>query len=148
MSRQINCNLLEADVEYIAHQCNATGNRSLGLASSIFKMYPNANIYSGKHKVENRENGSIIVRPVKDKKIINMICQLNPGKPSKNDSKEDRLGWLTKCLTEIIKYNPSSVAFPYHMGCGLAGGDWENVLKIIDDFANCYPEIDVIICKI
>ena len=136
------------DVDTIVHQCNATSKRSLGLASSIFKKYPSANIYSGKYKEENREVGTIIERAVKDKKIINLICQKNPGKPSKGDTSEDRLRWLTECLKLVVKCKPSSIAFPYHMGCGLAGGNWNEVLKIIEDFALCYPEISVYICKL
>lgn len=42
-----------------------------------------------------------------------------------------------KCVSAIKlyaeKYN-YSVGFPYKIGCGLAGGDWEIVLKIIKKY--------------
>jgi len=151
----INCDILEVDASYIAHQCNATSNRSFGLSSAIFKKYPRANIYSGKYKEVDRELGSIIVR----ENIINMIAQTNPGKPKGDDSKENRLTAFEKCLAKIgekISLAEStekgeenfSVAFPYGIGCGLAGGDWSEYLQRLKDFANLYPNIDVILCKL
>ena len=70
--------LLNATEEFIVQQVNATGNRNMGLASSIAKKFPLSNIYSGKHKVDSRIPGTIIIRD----KIINIVGQINPGKPS------------------------------------------------------------------
>ena len=140
--------ILEVKVDYIAHQCNATNNRSFGLSSAIFKKFPKANIYSGKHKEENRELGTIIARD----NIINMIAQTNPGKPKGEDSKVARLKAFEKCLTQIAELKQSeesfSVAFPYGIGCGLAGGDWKEYEKMLRDFANLFPRIEVIVCKL
>jgi len=37
-----------------------------------------------------------------------------------------RLQWFKQCLAEIEKVirDTDVVAFPYNIGCGLAGGDW------------------------
>ena len=32
-------------------------------------------------------------------------------------------------------HNNFKIGFPYKIGCGLAGGDWNNYLKMIDDFS-------------
>jgi len=143
----INCDLLEVEADYLAHQCNATGNRSLGLSSVIFKKWPSANVYSGKNKVMDRKIGTLIVR----ENIINMIAQIKPGKPNKtHDSKEERKKAFEKCLEEIgkLEYGEFSVAFPFGIGCGLAGGNWKEYEQILKDFAQLYPNVIIIVCKL
>ena len=41
-----------------------------------------SNLYSGKYKVSPRIPGTIIIRD----KVINIVGQINPGKPSGKDS--------------------------------------------------------------
>lgn len=140
--RIIKGNLLDFTIDkdcYIVQQCNATGNRSLGLSSVINKKFKNANIYSGKLAVKDRKLGTVIVRD----NIINIIAQYNPGKPSKGDTREDRLKYFTECLNEIVRLNPKEIAMPYGIGCGLAGGIWEDYMKEIEGFASCYPDITI-----
>ena len=88
-----------AENEYIAHQCNATHNRSFGLSSALFKKYPKANIYSGKNKVERRDVGDIILRD----NIINIIGQKHQGKQSADDTNDMRLKWFNSALSKIEK---------------------------------------------
>ena len=41
---------------------------------------------------------------------------------------------LAKALTRVAQMFPdSTIRLPYHMGCGLAGGDWDTVSKISQD---------------
>ena len=87
---------------------------------------------------------------VNSENIINMIAQTNPGKPKGEDSKISRLKAFEKCLTQIAELHSEesfSVAFPYGIGCGLAGGDWKEYEKMLRDFANLFPHIEVIVCK-
>jgi len=121
------------DNEYIAHQCNASHNRAYGLASSIFKKYPKANIYSGKNKTNNRELGDIIIRD----KIINIIGQKHQGKPSSDDTSNMRLNYFKSSLEKISKIEGiKRVYLPYKIGCGLAGGNWDEYLKAIKEWSN------------
>ena len=50
-----------------------------------------------------------------------------------HESRDMRLAWFEKCLLELSQYikilNIDSVAFPYGIGCGLAGGDYYRVLE-------------------
>ena len=122
-----------AENEYIAHQCNATHNRSFGLSSALFKKYPKANIYSGKNKVEKRVVGDIIVRD----NIINIIGQKHQGKQSSDDdTNDDRLKWFNSALSKIEKIpNIKRVYLPYRIGCGLAGGNWDDYLKCLIEWS-------------
>ena len=44
--------------------------------------------------------------------------------------------------------NCNSIAFPYLIGCGLAGGNWENFLHYIEEFANRNPKLTIYIVKL
>ena len=146
----LNCDLLDSNADYIAHQCNATGNRSAGLAAALFKKWPKANIYSGKYKQENRTLGEIISRKVDNTTILNMIIQKDTGKPKPGDSMRQRLEYFETCLSKIIEIHstPFTIAFPYGIGCGLAGGIWSEYEKILKQFASNHPSVSVIICKL
>ena len=103
----IECNLLDADVQYIAHQCNCCSQG----AKAIFDKYPDA-AYPNQMK---RNPGAISVH---DDRIINCYAQ-----------------W---------------VAFPYKIGCGLAGGNWDvdyyPLLERFDSYCQSVG-IEVILCK-
>lgn len=157
MIQTINKSLLEADTKYIAHQCNCVTSHSAGIAKAIFDKYPWANTYKnrrikndscrkGMYNYNNKvvgqsDQGTIdILGNGKDLRyVINMYIQRKPGKPdgySTLDQNKDRLAWLKTCLNKVSKIeNIESVAFPEGMGCRLAGGDWQSVLPILEEFA-------------
>jgi hypothetical protein len=135
--------LLDATEDYIIQQVNATGNRNMGLASSISKRYPTSNLYSGKFKVSPRVPGTIIIRD----KVINIVGQINPGKPSGNDSVENRIHFFKNALNSIPR-GIKSIAFPMGIGCGLAGGSWNTYFKLIQEFKSKRPEIKIAIYNI
>jgi hypothetical protein len=140
------------DAEFIAHQCNATGNRSYGLASSLFKTYPYANIYSGKNKIVDRVPGNIYTRSYPGKPtIINMIAQVNPGKPNdkKDDNEDYRAELFGECLERITTEHPNikTIAIPYGIGCGLAGGNWKLYCNLISNWSGIRHNITVYIVK-
>lgn len=139
----IKCNLLDADAQYIAHQCNCCSQGSAGLAKKIFDCYPDASY----PKQRSRVPGTISVHG----KVINCYAQWVPGRPVENDTAEMRLEWLKKCLWRTTKIpGIHSVAFPHRIGCGLAGGDWESdyepLLNRFDSYCQSVG-IEVILCK-
>jgi O-acetyl-ADP-ribose deacetylase (regulator of RNase III) len=135
--------ILNATEHYIVQQVNATGNRNMGLASSIAKKYPLSNIYSGIHKVEPRIPGTILIRD----KVINIVGQINPGKPSKDDSATNRITFFKNALDNIPK-DLVSIAFPMGIGCGLAGGNWNVYLDLIKQFKINNPTTKVVLYKL
>ena len=130
---------------FIAHQTNCISTFALGLAKNIFDIFPWSNIY---HSHTIRIPGKIIVcGNGKDQRfIVNMMGQKYPGK---SDSKEQKLIWFRQCLNEISLFTRTfknvSIAFPYKIGCGMAGGQWSDYLSILELFANTHPNICVVI---
>ena len=142
--------LCEMKVQYIAQQCNATHNKNFGLSSVLSKKFPHANIYSGKLAVKERKPGTIIVRGDEYKqKVIAMIAQINQGKPTPKETKTMREEFFRKCLEEIgLIEGIKEIAFPYGIGCGLAGGEWNKYFKMISEFSEKFPEINVKIVRL
>ena len=135
--------LLDSKEEYIVQQVNASGNKNMGLASLISKKYPTSNLYSGKYSVSSRVPGTIIIRD----KVINIVGQINPGKPFGNDSQINRVNFFKNALKSFPK-NIKSVAFPMGIGCGLARGDWNIYLQLIKEYKRENPNTTVVIYKL
>jgi O-acetyl-ADP-ribose deacetylase (regulator of RNase III) len=138
----INGNLLDSDCQYIAHQCNCYSRRGAGLASAIFKAFPWADVYSSRSERGNDASlfGSITFHgdPKRGQRhVINIYGQLKPGKPSPgSDSAASRLEAFSKALDQIAEApGLKSIGFPYGIGCGLAGGDWNEYESLLKDFA-------------
>lgn len=153
MSRvtRINGDLLETDVQYIAHQCNCRSRNVAGLAKAIFSKFPWADI-TGKTR-EVKKFGTIDIRGNGEDKryVINMFAQVYPGPITRKSSLEDenkrKLAFL-RCLKQISEIpDLESIAFPYGIGCGLAGGDWEFYSRAIDAFSVSVPDVDVYVLR-
>ncbi len=123
-------------------QCNCVTKKALGLSKAIAEKFPHADFYSRRQHpskpgtVEVRGNG-------KDERwVCALYGQYYPGKPSNRtvngnfvDSAEQREEWFQDGLDKIAKIkNLRSIAFPYHVGCGLAGGDWRHYETMLINF--------------
>jgi O-acetyl-ADP-ribose deacetylase (regulator of RNase III) len=136
-------NIIEfKDAQYIAHQCNCLSRTASGLAENLFKAFPWADIYSERtpdYKPENgKMAGDIVICGDGDvfRYVINMMGQVYPGRPKFPESKLDGYSAREKhfkaCLAKISRIKGlKSIAFPDHIGCGLAGGNWDNYLNMI-----------------
>jgi O-acetyl-ADP-ribose deacetylase (regulator of RNase III) len=141
-TKQIEGDLLESTAQYIVHQTNCVSSGASGIAKTIFDKWPETNIY--KERSDNNywhKPGYIFIK----RHVINAMGQFLPGPPGRysmnsikfNETPDMRQLWFICCLTSISCINGlKSVAFPYKIGCGLAGGDWDWYLKAIDDFAD------------
>jgi O-acetyl-ADP-ribose deacetylase (regulator of RNase III) len=136
--------LLEAEAQYIVHQTNCVSHgKAAGLAAAIFAKYPWADIYAD--RVEYGEPGDISVHSIsvssggqEPHRVINLNGQFFPGKPrylTGFDSAKARLDYFHSALLSIGDLNARSIAFPYKISCGLAGGDWPVYLKMLNDFS-------------
>ena len=67
------------------------------------------------------------------------------GKP---DTLEDRYDYFIECLQKITELNITSIAIPYKIGCGLAGGNWEEYYNALNEWANKNPNIKIVIYKL
>lgn len=132
--------LLEAKEKYIAHQCNCVTNRAAHLAQAVFTRFPYADVYMG--RTEHSKPGTIDIKGdgVSKRFVINMFGQYYPGSPkdpnSALDGKKIREKYFHQCLLRIYHMEDlESIAFPYRVGCGAAGGNWTNYLGTLENFS-------------
>lgn len=145
MIEVIKGNILGAKEKYLAHQCNAITQQAGGLAHYIFRQFPYADIYKDRPRPYRPSGpnfpGHIQIRGdgINNRFIINMIAQYFPGAPQPNgnllDSNKTRESYFFHCLEEISYIeNIESIAFPVFIGCGMAQGNWEAYLAMIESF--------------
>jgi O-acetyl-ADP-ribose deacetylase (regulator of RNase III) len=138
--KEIIGNLLSADEEYVCHQCNCVTRSAGGVAQAIFAKWSYADCYATRWAPD--KPGTIhYVKPSKDYRgVINMFAQYYPGSPQKADDPMDgfqmRKNYFVSCLKEIPKLKPKSLAFPKFVGCCIAGGVWEDYLKMLTKFSD------------
>jgi hypothetical protein len=131
-------NLLDASETFLCHQCNCVTNRAAHLAYSVFKRFPYSNIYVGRQKPD--EPGTIFIdgdgRELRY--VISMLAQYYPGQSNPRnislDGYDSRLRYFRDCL-RLMEDLKGSFAFPFFIGCGAAGGDWNRYLPLIEKFA-------------
>lgn len=144
----------------IVHQCNLTSTRGAGLAYIIHKKFPYSNIYQKRRIVDQSENtgskyGTIVVsEPTDDQPgpvVVSLLSQYEPGGPEEEgpDSPLTRLGAFVlslKYLSEwVTDHTVKKIAFPYLIGCGLAGGNWNLYLGCIGDFDRRHSDLETLI---
>lgn len=150
-----NANLLDATEDFICHQCNCVTTTPYGLSAQIFQKFPYANTYAQRISNPSSRNfarldtqsvpGTIDVTG----KVINIYAQYGPGKPNSfNDTYEQRKTWFKNCLNHIATLKPKSLAFPYNIGCGLAGGVWSEYEAMLTVFARENSETQLVLYKI
>lgn len=124
--------LLKAKEKVIGHQVNCFGIAG-GLAAAIFRKWPYAkNDYEDCTKrlpAKALLGMTFFTGPQKDGHIIaNLFGQYEPGaayNPKKLEQALEQLG-------NFAKAGGYSVALPYKLSCGICGGDWNEVLQIIE----------------
>lgn len=155
--------VIDHHAQYIVHQCNCITEKASGLAEDLFNKFPNANIYkqrNGKHPYWHKPGELYITGDDEDRKVINMTSQFLPGGPGKTfeilpgmvvkETIEMREKLFVQCLKKIAEIEDlQSIAFPWRIGCGIAGGDWSRYRFVIDKFAKKMHTkgIDVFIIK-
>jgi O-acetyl-ADP-ribose deacetylase (regulator of RNase III) len=148
----ISGDILFAKEKYIAHQCNCVSKNAGGVAWAIFDKYPYSNVYA--NRIEPSKMGTIDIRgnDIDQRYIINMFAQYMPGTPIDSTSIFDSANIREKsfyhCLLRIVKIpDLHSIAFPYKIGCGLAGGNWTNYLGNLNNFSEHKQNVRVVIYK-
>lgn len=157
MIKTIECDILKSGADIICHQVNCQGVMGSGLAKQIKDTYPN--VYSDyrelvqeydeseRHMLLGRVQYVEIPSTKARRYIANCFGQNYYGR----DKRYTNYRALRDCFEQIYFTNNSdiqrrNIAIPYCMGCGLAGGDWDVVYKMIKDAFFGY-RWDVLICK-
>lgn len=143
-------NLLDAPVDYICHQVNCQGRMGSGIAKQIKERWP---VVYDQYIAAFKEREEEVVKlsgqwetqidvsetllghlqqiPVSDTQtVINMFAQQWYGYDGKRYTSYDAF-WT--CLGGIRDSVPkgSKIGFPYRIGCGLGGANWQVIETMI-----------------
>ena len=124
--------LLKAKETIIGHQVNCLGGAA-GLAADIFRKWPYAKkdymdlvrripgkvLFGMAHFTGQQKDGHI---------ICNLFGQFDAGA----DYNPQRLEQALEQLGNFARAAEYSVALPYKLSCGICGGNWDEVLGIIE----------------
>lgn len=141
MIKYVTGNLLEAKEDIIGHQVNTIGAMGAGLAKQIRSKYPA--VYEDYRDFCKTNKGKTLLGRVymahlsNGKSIANLFGQMSVGR-NRQQTDYDALRRALSSLRKHTETNSLSVALPYGLGCGLAGGDWEIVSKIIEEVFEDY----------
>ena len=135
---EIQGDIRDTDIQYIAHGVNCQGKMGSGVAKALFTLWPKVRsqyLDFHKHNIHIVINGTEdflgVVQFIDclDKTILNMFTQNYYGYDGKLYLSYEA---LRECFENIMKFDVTELAIP-RIGCGLAGGDWEKVKEIIND---------------
>lgn len=128
-----NGDITKSSFDILCHQVNCQGTMGAGLAKTLRRCYPG--LYQCyKTFCQSREPADLLgqvlyYRTPNGVLIGNLFGQLSYGRGTRQTDYQA----LEKGLRTIEEEQPKhlSLALPYRIGCGLAGGDWLIVLPMI-----------------
>ena len=153
--RLIDGDVLDTDADALMHQTNVTTRHAKHMAGAVFDKWPGADTYSsGRRRTLGTVDVTFVCRsgggpmdlpglvpegPGRTFAILNLNAQKGPGIPRPcmyaGDNKENRLAWFRECLEHIKYNNPvlgfKTIAAPWRIGCGAAGGDWRVYFEVL-----------------
>lgn len=138
---------------YIVQQVNCQNKMGKGLAKALYNKYPK--VKKDYHKFCNNYNSPeellgkvLFVNIDNDTTICNMFSQLKYGN-TKGNTKNRYTDYKVfyNCLEYICKNSPDKIYVPYMIGCGLGGGDWNVIQKILLYLENKYNKEIIIVRK-
>ena len=130
--------LLASNCEVICHQTNCMGAMGGGIARVIRDTYPEA-YYALKQRFER---GAAFVGEVDFvptirngflRCIVNCYGEYDYLPIGAVHTDYEALKVCFKKIKKEFSGRNYTIGFPYKMGCGLAGGDWNIVYKLIED---------------
>ena len=138
--------LLDAKENFICHQVNCKGIMGGGIALQLRNKYKGLyEEYKDFCDVVQHKLGKVSFYKVEDepnKYIINLFAQSTIGRGVQTDY--DALRGCLETVRDAVEGTDFSVALPYNIGCGLAGGDWDIVSRIIDEV---FKETEVVLYR-
>lgn len=146
-----NGDLLESDCNVIMHQANCFKTMGAGIAKSIAKLYPEAEKVDQEYKALPKDRlGDFTCAIINNgPTVVNLYGQLGFG-ANKVQTEYDK---LESAIDKFFVYAKNAnvdltrVGVPYKIGCGLAGGNWEIVERILAEQSNKH-RVDIYIYKL
>ena len=144
--KYIQCDLLEAPANIIVHQVNCMGAMGRGLALQIKQRYPSVykhyKMACDKYRPEELLGKVQVIRISDTLSVVNLFGQLDYGTVARYT---DYTAFREAVQKLNDRFRGETIAFPYKIGCGLAGGDWDTIQSII---AETMTDCEVLICRI
>lgn len=127
-------NLLQAKEDIIAHQVNCKGAMGAGLAKQIRDQY--SVVYEKYVMLCARNRYNLLgacqaIEVVHGKFVANLFGQQGYGR-NRTHTDYNALHSSLMQLRDFAEDRKLRVALPYGLGCGLAGGNWQKVLGLIE----------------
>lgn len=152
--------LEQLDLDFIAHQCNLYHTFGSGIARQIREKFPWAYAADCAYTKGDRSrlgtySLGIAPRPPETiEAVFNLYCQ-DGVSATHRTTDYDAMGKVLFSVERFLKeikekfHYPEDDLFlgvPYKMGCGLAGGDWDIVLPIMEMVFADSP-VTLVICR-
>jgi O-acetyl-ADP-ribose deacetylase (regulator of RNase III) len=160
-----NGDVLTAKTDAIAHQVNCRGVMGAGLAKQIREKYPQVfteyheyikhiyeSVLKDEHAVAYKLLGSISKTKIFQQDgfsqyIVNLFAQDDHDSSKRQIDYDAFWNCLHNLRTWALRENIFSIAFPFGIGCGLAGGNWDIIKLMIGEVFNKNIGINVEIWK-
>jgi O-acetyl-ADP-ribose deacetylase (regulator of RNase III) len=140
LMKQIEMDLLDVPKGIICHQINCMGSMGAGIALQIKRKWPIVDIeYMQNYKKGELRLGRLFLTKVTPTLYVANLCgQHNYGR----GRRQTDYAALKTCFEKLARWRELHKAFtgedlavfvPVGMGCGLGGGDWSTVVKLIEE---------------
>lgn len=149
MIKIVSGNILDAKEDLICHQVNCYGVMGSGVAKAIREKWPevyrNYKGYCYDHG-PTYLMGTCLLVPINNgnQAVVNMFAQNSYGRDDRRYTSYDSFYNCLEFIDETVSRH-CSIAFPYGIGCGLGGGNWNIIHAMIEDVLD---ERDVVIYKL
>lgn len=125
------------DFDIMLHGCNCFHTMGAGVAGQIAKAYPEALLADKQTEYGIDKRGSYSSALTKNGVIVNAYTQFRPGKEHPSaiyDSIDKVFSNINRLFNAIPSIYITAIGIP-KIGSGIAGGDWDQIEKIINDAA-------------
>lgn len=130
-------NLLYQNCDIMIHQANCFATMGAGIAAQLKAKYPEVLVADKMFHIpigSSKRLGEFSKCETRSNQVIyNLYGQYNYGRGKQTDYPAF-MSSLKKIFRDINKsgLNNKKIGMPYLIGCGLAGGDWKIVKRIIE----------------
>lgn len=149
MIHEYDGNLLTCGAQIVCQQVNCMGVMGAGLALSIRKQFPG--IYAPYKKVAKdiragrRHVGEVFYYSAGPFIIANIFSQYECGRGERFTNYDAVALGFANVHQEARVHHAWRVAIPHSFGCGLAGGEWSVVKRIIlEEFSQSDVNCDIV----
>jgi O-acetyl-ADP-ribose deacetylase (regulator of RNase III) len=143
--------LKQLDLDAWIHQANCFNTMGSGIAKEVKETYPE--VYEADCRTIKGDIGKLgtfsFAKTTDGKIGYNLYSQFNYGRDGKLYTNYEAMRHGLEKIREHVKINlkpNSKVGIPCRIGCVRGGGDWNEVLKIINEVFE-KESIEIVICE-